>query len=136
VLPYGTGSKVDSWQNLCWFQLQENPQAADRVMDQLFLLAGIFGQRKVNSKLDGEATTTDLTRIESTIDQLWMDFQHEATSEHPSLTDSSGIPYDDNAMTALTVAYFMSARLMISMSRVSHLPDLDANAEEYSSCIL
>ncbi|KAH8646105.1 hypothetical protein BX600DRAFT_443914 [Xylariales sp. PMI_506] len=111
-------SDADSdWNDLCWFQLNESPQVADRLLWQLLRLGEVFSeQRHRRYNVKRVAYLDDITY---NIDNLWVEYLVEELTHDNDIfqlsCDTEKTPNYRDVMTALTIAYFATARILLSV---------------------
>lgn len=103
------------WTDVLWVPSEDSPPVADRLMAQLFILWKILRSQKRDTESGN--TALQLLIVSSSIKETWDGYQKEAEIRGESLQyESSGKTVYRDGSTALVVAYFATAQLMLFLA--------------------
>lgn len=130
---YLTARENASWDNMARYPMQWMTNTSDRLYTQLFLLGELFVQKDRVS----DQTAFNMNEIKAGLDTIWLDYRTEAALRGESIPSdlADEIQYQE-ALTAMTVAYFVAARILWHLVHPSELQDLRRSIEEYGQVIL
>jgi hypothetical protein len=113
--------------------MQWMTDTSDRLYTQLFVLGELFVQKDLVS----DQTAFNMDEIKTGLDAIWLDYRTEAALRGESIPSDFAVEiHYKEALTAMTVAYFVAARILWHLVHPLAFQDLIRIIERYGHVIL
>jgi hypothetical protein len=119
-----TNNGTESWTAISQCQRAGVPLVMGRLLQHLFRLGDYFARTRHNAKLP----PVNLTDVAGSLESLFEEYAEEANNQNELLQwEVSGLMQYRDGITAITIAYFEAARVLVALT---HAPDSETRDDQ------